>query len=99
MRRSVFSPPGPGYTMMQASFDNREARLVASMTMEDETMSNGSWSVSCKQDPRFNLQGSAGGMAGAESAMNDAIRAKQKELGMSDADIDKLTIETSFFKD
>ena len=60
---------------------------------------HGSWSTTCAQDPRFNLSGEASGMMGAEKAMTDAILAKQKAIGMSDEDLDKLTIETSFCKD
>ena len=59
----------------------------------------GSWSTRCATDPRFNLDGRAAGMFGAQKAINDAIRAKQAELKLSDEDMDKLTIETSFYKD
>lgn len=38
-------------------------------------------------------------MCGAQEAMTEAILAKQKEIGMTDAELDALTIETSFCKD
>jgi hypothetical protein len=59
----------------------------------------GTWSTHCAQDARFNLRGRAFGLFGGQKAIDDAIRAKQTELGLSDADVDKLTIETSFYKD
>jgi hypothetical protein len=59
----------------------------------------GTWETHCGSDARFNMKGSAHGMADAERQMDKAIRAKQAELGMSDADVDALTIEISFWKD
>jgi hypothetical protein len=60
----------------------------------------GSWSTSCQQDPRFNMSGRASGtVTGGVPTMNEAILAKQKELGLTDAELDALTIEVSFCKD
>jgi hypothetical protein len=57
------------------------------------------WTVRCKEDPRFDMEGEAYGLIGSEKAMNEAIVAKAKELGISDEDLDKLTIEVSACKD
>lgn len=59
----------------------------------------GSWSTTCAKDARFNLGGRAHGMTAAYKAIDEAIRAKQAELGLSDADMDERTIEYSFWKD
>jgi hypothetical protein len=60
---------------------------------------NGGWSTHCSQDSRFNLSGRATGCVGASKAMDDAVLAKQRELGLSDAYMDSLTIEIGFCKD
>ena len=60
----------------------------------------GTWSTRCATDPRFNLQGEGSGtVSGGCPAITEAIIAKQRELGMSDAELDALTIETFFCKD
>lgn len=60
----------------------------------------GSWSTTCRKDPRFNMSGhDAGTVTGGVPAMDAAILAKQKELGLSDAELDALVIEVSFCKD
>jgi len=59
----------------------------------------GTWTTRCSQDPRFNMSGTAPGMCSSESELNKAILAKQKELGLDDAAMDKLVIEISFCKD
>lgn len=61
--------------------------------------SNGSWWTRCEQDSRFDMGGSASGMFGASDAIDEAIRAKAKQLGLSDKELDKLKIETGFCKD
>lgn len=58
----------------------------------------GGWETSCAQDPRFNMSGSAYGMASAEEEITKAILERQKQLGLSDAEVNALTIETSFCK-
>lgn len=45
------------------------------------------------------MGGSASGMFGASDAIDEAIRAKAKQLGLSDKELDKLKIETGFCKD
>lgn len=55
---------------------------------------NGSWRTTCAQDPRFNMIGT--GSAFGLQSMTSAIVAKQKELGLTDAELDKLTIDVSF---
>lgn len=57
------------------------------------------WEVTCKQDPRFNMQGVTYGLIGASAAMDKAIREKAKELGLSDEALDALTIEVGAWKD
>jgi isopentenyldiphosphate isomerase len=60
----------------------------------------GSWQTTCASDPRFNMRGrSLGSVTGGVPDMDAAIRAKQKELGMSDTELDTLQIEISFCKD
>jgi len=60
----------------------------------------GSWSTTCAKDPRFNMSGrDSGTVTGGVPTMDAAILAKQKELGMTDAELDALTIEVSFCKD
>lgn len=59
----------------------------------------GEWATTCETDPRFNLSGRAYGMVGAHKAIDEAIRTKQAELGLTDEQMDKLKIETSFWKD
>lgn len=51
------------------------------------------WSTSCAQDPRFNLSGTSSGVLSSSFAIDAAIRAKQKELGLSDEYMGGLTIE------
>jgi hypothetical protein len=51
------------------------------------------WSTSCAQDPRFNMSGTAGSLWGCDAEITKAILAKQKELGLTDAELDALTIE------
>jgi len=60
---------------------------------------SGHWSTTCSEDARFNLSGRASGVFGADNAITAAILAKQKELGLTDAELDALRIETSFCKD
>jgi hypothetical protein len=60
---------------------------------------NGSWSTTCAKDPRFNMSGTGLGSAFGCPAMDAAILAKQKELGLTDADLDALSIEVAFCKD
>ena len=57
------------------------------------------WTVTCKQDSRFNMQGTAHGLISAEAEMDRAIRTKAKELQISDEDLDKLTIEVGAWKE
>ena len=61
----------------------------------------GSWSTRCASDPRFNMRGRGAGYVidGGPDEISRAILAKQKELGMTDAELDALTIETFFCKD
>lgn len=67
--------------------------------MKIDNWNIGSWSTTCQKDPRFNLSGTGPGSALGCPAMDAAILAKQKELGMTDAELDALTIEVSFCKD
>ena len=60
---------------------------------------NGSWSTTCREAPRFNMSGTGPGSAFGCPAMDAAILGKQKEFGLTDAELDKLTIEVSFCKD
>ena len=57
------------------------------------------WTTTCREDPRFNMSGYAGGIWSAASEMDGAIRAKAKALGLTDEQLDALTIETSAYKD
>jgi len=59
----------------------------------------GSWSTTCASDPRFNMNGKGEGSLFGVPAMDDAIKNKAKELGLTDAELDALTIEVSFCKD
>ena len=59
----------------------------------------GSWSTRCAQDPRFNMDGRGMGSLFGCLAINDAILAKQKELGLTDEQMNALTIEVEFWKD
>jgi hypothetical protein len=56
------------------------------------------WSTSCLKDPRFNLSGTSGSISSSGLTMDQAIRAKQAELKLSDEYMDTLTIEISSFK-
>ncbi len=44
------------------------------------------WDTRCPSDPRFNLSGYAHGMFGAAAAIDGAILAKAKELGIEPPD-------------
>ena len=59
----------------------------------------GSWSTRCASDPRFNMSGNGVGSAFGCPAIDEAILAKQKEIGLTDVELDALTIEVSFCKD
>ena len=53
------------------------------------------WRTTCAQDSRFNLSGTASGVLACETEITKAILAKQKELGLTDAELAALTIEMS----
>jgi hypothetical protein len=56
------------------------------------------WSTRCEKDPRFNLSGSCLGVSSSVFHIDAAIRAKQKELGLSDEYMKSITIEMSVSK-
>ena len=66
---------------------------------DSEPRGGGSWWTRCKADSRFDMGGQATGMFGGNSAINEAIKSKAKELDMSDEELDKLEIEVGFMKD
>ena len=57
-----------------------------------------SWGTHCAQDSRFNLSGSASGVLSSSVAIDQAIRAKQVELKLTDEYVDALTIEMGALK-
>jgi hypothetical protein len=59
----------------------------------------GTWTTKCAQDARFNMDGRAEGSMFGVPAMDAAIQAKQKELGLTDQELDRLSIEVSFCKE
>ena len=49
-----------------------------------------SWYTRCESDPRFDMRGDAPGMLSASKAINDAILAKAKELGIREDQIPEI---------
>jgi hypothetical protein len=59
---------------------------------------NTTWTIRCKSDPRFNAYGIACGVFDADHRINEHIKNKIKELGLSDDQIPE-DIEISAWKD
>ena len=67
---------------------------------DDEPRSRGaSWNVKCTKDPRFNMSGYSSSIWSASSEMNEAIKRKAKELGMTLEEAEALQIEVQAWKD